>query len=367
MARKKLPKLFLHRGTGYWCIETGGRRRYLSKDHAEAIQKYAAACEDLQAARISETPTVRTVGDVVAEYLEWASTVKYVKRGKPTAQVDRIRGACRVLCKLYETTAIARFDEFALEAVQGRMVADGLARGEINARIGCLKRMFRWAAARRMVAGAVVGQLLLVEGLRKGSGRGVERRPVEPVADEVVNAALPYLSPAIVAMVKLQGLTGMRPGEVCHLRPCDLDTSGDVWLYRVPAEWNKLAHFGIARTVKVGPAGQAILKPFLAVRAQADYCFVPTPRRTSPCYNRRTYAKAIWRAIMRAQRKWHPPLVYPLHWHPNQLRHAAGTRIRAHSGLDAAQDVLGHSSREMTERYAKLDESIGWEAIRKIG
>ncbi len=39
-------------------------------------------------------------------------------------------------------------------------------------------------------------------------------------------------------MVRLQRLTGMRPAEVCILRKCDIDTTGDVWLYR-PVEQNR--------------------------------------------------------------------------------------------------------------------------------
>ena len=32
------------------------------------------------------------------------------------------------------------------------------------------------------------------------------------------------------------------------------------------------------------------------------------------------------------------------HWHPNQLRHNAATRLRREFGLDMARAVLGHSS-----------------------
>ena len=72
---------------------------------------------------------------------------------------------------------------------------------------------------------------------------------------------LPFLRPPVVAMVKLQRLTGMRPGEVVLMRPCDLDISGAVWIYR-PSR-HKTKWRGKDRTVCLGPQVQAMLKPFL--------------------------------------------------------------------------------------------------------
>jgi hypothetical protein len=44
-----------------------------------------------------------------------------------------------------------------------------------------------------------------------------ELPPVRPVDDEVVEATLPYLPEIVADMVRLQRLTGARPGEVCGL------------------------------------------------------------------------------------------------------------------------------------------------------
>jgi integrase len=77
----------------------------------------------------------------------------------------------------------------------------------------------------------------------------------------LVEATLPYLLPPVQAMVRLQLHTGMRPGEACALRACDLDTAGTVWVYR-PAR-HKTAWRGKARVVAVGPRAQEVLRPFL--------------------------------------------------------------------------------------------------------
>ena len=46
-------------------------------------------------------------------------------------------------------------------------------------------------------------------------------------------------------MVRFQQLAGCRPGEVRTLRPRDVDTNGDVWVYR--PESHKTEHTGRER------------------------------------------------------------------------------------------------------------------------
>ena len=66
-------------------------------------------------------------------------------------------------------------------------------------------------------------------------------------------------------------LTGCRPAEVCLVRPCDVDTSGDVWIYR--PELHKTEHHGRERIICIGPKGQDVLRPYL-LRAEGAYCFL---------------------------------------------------------------------------------------------
>ena len=55
-----------------------------------------------------------------------------------------------------------------------------------------------------------------------------ETAPVLPVDDAVVDATLPHMPAVVADMVRLQRCTGMRPAEVCMIRPCDLDRTGDL-------------------------------------------------------------------------------------------------------------------------------------------
>jgi integrase len=202
--------------------------------------------------------------------------------------------------------------------------------------------------------------------------------------------------PAIVAdIVQLARLTGARTGELCNLRPCDINRGGEVWLATLTA------HHGKTRVILIGPQAQTILANYLR-RPDTAYCFSPkeqaeltikqtvadahchrskqAPRVANPKrppgekYQTSAVRRAIHRACCRAfpapkgldkeaKRVWEREHS----WHPHQLRHSAGTQVRGAGGLDVAQAVLGHASRATTERYAELDMSAAIEIMKKIG
>ena len=65
-----------------------------------------------------------------------------------------------------------------------------------------------------------------VAGLQKGRTPARETEPIQPVADAVVDATLPYLSRYVAGLIEFQRLTGCRPGEACQVRRSDIDTGG---------------------------------------------------------------------------------------------------------------------------------------------
>lgn len=54
-------------------------------------------------------------------------------------------------------------------------------------------------------------------------------------------------------------------------------------------------------------------------------------------------------------------------WSPNQLRHAAATRIANAHRIEDAQLVLGHADMRTTARYVKPDLQRAIDAMRKLG
>ncbi len=124
-----------------------------------------------------------------------------------------------------------------------------------------MKRAFKWASAEELVPVAVYQSLRTLAGLRRGRSEVRESEPVLPVDDATVDATLPHLNAHLRAMVELQRLTGMRPGEVCGLRVAEIDRAGEVWVFR-PRQ-HKTAHHGRGRSIAIGPKARAVLTTFL--------------------------------------------------------------------------------------------------------
>jgi integrase len=408
----------------------GNRRDVLLGKHGttESRQEYARVIAEWEAGGhalpcTEEQVADFTINEMILAYWRFAEGY-YLKNGKPTNQLERIKSAMRPLKELYGHTRAAEFGPKALKTVRERMQrmpcptckkqgklkkpqrlnrrsgsegevctrCNGVgsitwARGNINSCIGCIKRAFKWAVAEELVPSSVFHGLQAVAGLRKGRSTAKETAPIRPVSDEHVKAALPYLTPPVKAMVLLQQLTGMRPGEVIIMRPCDIDKSGvQTWVYR--PESHKTEHHDIKRAVFLGPKAQAILKPFLDSRVPAMYCFVPrealawlrekqraarktkvqpsqkdrrkrkTSKQPGEQYSVSTYGNAIERACLKAGI---PP------WNPNQLRHSLATEIRKAEGLDAARAILGHRTPTITEIYAEVDETKAAEVMERLG
>jgi hypothetical protein len=54
------------------------------------------------------------------------------------------------------------------------------------------------------------------------------QKKVKPAPEEHIDAILPHLTPSVRAMVEVQRLTGMRPGEVCRMTTGPIDRTGEL-------------------------------------------------------------------------------------------------------------------------------------------
>jgi integrase len=169
----------------------------------------------------------------------------------------------------------------------------------------------------------------------------------------------------------------MRSAEVRLMRAGEVDTAGDVWLYRPPR--HKTAHRGQGRTVALGPKARAVLAPWLA-RALASpqgaeaFVFPPEPGRRRggkgnarsprpPYDHRRCYSDESYpRCVARAAEAAGCPGV-----HPYLTRHAAANRIRRLAGADAARAVLGQRHIGTLEHYGSVDAAHAADVQRRLG
>ncbi len=401
----RIPAYRLHRASGKAVVTLNGHDRYLGvhNSHASKIEYDRLVHEWLANGR--RLPGVAapatTVDQLLVAYWQQAKEW-YCKNGRATSHAHNVQDAMRPLHERYGLTPVDSFGPLALKGIRETFIERGLCRSSINKHIGTLKRIFKWGTENELVPAAVFQALQAVSGLRRGRSQAKESVPVKPVAEAYIDAVLPFVSRQVAAMIQLQLVTGMRPGEVVMIRGCDLDRTGSAWTY-TPAT-HKTEHHDIERPIYLGPKAQEILMPFLRLDPTL-YVFDPreaeaersalrrklrktplTPSQARRRRNRRpevapgdryttdSYRRAVSRACQLADRKSHQlnpeidthQVVVPS-WHPHQLRHNAATRLRREFGLDTARVVLGHRTAAITELYAEQDHSRARDVMGRVG
>jgi integrase len=278
----RTPKYTLHKASGQAVVKIDGRLFYLGRFNSlESKAEYDRRIAEWLAngRRVLPLPEQGrgedeplTVQEVVAAF--WLHAEGYYRRpdGSPSHELTLFKYALRPLQRLYGHTPAADFGPKALAVVRDEMVRTGWCRSYVNRMVGRIKAAFKWAAAQELVPASVHHGLSSVSGLKRGRSNAPESEPVKPVPESQIDPVLNHVSPQVRAMVRLQLLTGMRPGEVCTMRGCDLDTTGTPWAYR-PAS-HKTQHHGHDRTVYLGPRAKAEVEPFLKTDLQA-FIFSP--------------------------------------------------------------------------------------------
>jgi integrase len=204
-----------------------GKDHYLGKyESAESREKYHRLVAEwfaiVHAGRpgtaASEPVGGLTVNELILAYVRFVDGY-YVKDGRATIEPGNIRLVLRIVRRLYGTTHATSFGPLALKAVRDEMVRAGNCRSEINRRVGRVVRMFKWGVSEELVPPNVYEALRAVAGLRKGRSQAREKPPVGPVAEADVEAVRSHVSRQVWAMIEIQRLTAMRPGEVVIMRP----------------------------------------------------------------------------------------------------------------------------------------------------
>ena len=416
MARPKnqSPSYLYHKKSGQARVrlKVGNRYRdiYLGKyDSPESREKYHRLLADYHGDNGHENvepvsvlpvgPDDWTVAELALKYDDFAR-VHYVKNGETTD--DRYRAAIGPLVNLYGTLPAKEFGPKKLKALResviqrgnlrtakfddaGNLVKPGepLGRGYVNNLMKSVVRMFKWAVTEEKVPPSLPDALAKLPGLRKGRDKRVrEPEPTKPVPEEHFGPVVEVSSPQIATMLQVQRLAGMRPDEVTIMRPCDIDRSGEIWVYRPNS--HKLEWLDQEKEILLGPRAQRLLKRWIEGREPTEYLFSPREtaesnarelekRRKRPSlrkvpvsksrppgehYNDRGYRQAVIRACERAG--------VP-QWSPGQLRHSAGTEVRRRYGAEAAQLVLGHRNLSTTEIYAEKNRELYEQIMKEIG
>lgn len=404
-----IPSFRLHKPSGRAVVTLNGRDHYLGDYSAPESQKQYGKLIDEWLAHgrrlppeepPAETPVIFTVNEMVLGYYRHCEQ-KYARRRRAGAILSHIRVALAAVRGLYGSTAAINFGSKALLAVRQRLIdggwerrnekgevikAEPLSRKSVNDAVGIIKRMLDWAITQEQITAQHWYTISRVKGLLRDESAAAEPVTVSSVPNEYVDAVLPHVLPPVKAMIELQRLTGMRPGEVIIMRGKDLDMTGELWLYK--PEYHKTHHRGHKREVYFGQRGQDVIKPFLRANVE-EYLFRPDEacrelrekergkdwskhhkarseqrrqrghrRPAKDHYSVDSYRRAIQRACIKAE--------VPS-WHPHQLRHLAKNMLQKQFGVEAARITLGHKHISTTELYGERDAAVAKTIAQKIG
>lgn len=380
-----------------------------SKRLYEEFVRRLLASESMAEALPPNPNSPRSLVEIALPFLEWSKS-HHDKRqfmGYKRAVellVEREKFAT-ILVHEFRPAMLMEFQEYliAKEHAPGKRYA----RKYVNKVTTRVKYLFKWATARDLVPPSVYHGLLSVDPVRQGQHRVKEAPKVLPAAKFHADALLPYLPPTVAAMVQVQYYCGMRPGEVCVVRRCDLDMSGDIWFFKPATHKNEWR--GQALHKAVPKAAQGILTPFFRPDAN-EYLFRPSDalewwreqRRTNPTKERGTKRYPSEAARLERQReeriarrrkslkpsRWQPGERYTTHsyrravdygfkraekagvdiprWTPNQLRHTIATEISRFLGEQSAQRWLGQECLETTGIYVERDKAELIEIAKKL-
>lgn len=401
MSDRKIPSLRCHKARGLAVVTLGGRDFYCGKfGSPESRREYDRVVGEWLAAGRPQAhggcPRL-TMAELLVRYMTFAKGY-YLP---PSRELEGITLALRPLKQQYGHTLAADFGPLALRAVRDGWVRAGLARRHINARVGKIRRLFKFAVSHELVPPGVLDGLRAVEPLTFGHTTAKESEPRVAVPERVFQATLPHLSPTIRAMLELMWWTGARPSEICSMRTADLDHTGETWVYRPTSHKN--AHRGHERRIFLGPHARRVLAPWLRDDGE-DFIFQPReavkaqragwrkPYRTAAnraraaATKRHAAAEArlaktgsrrptsrrepgaqytpqrLANAVRRACIKHNLP-----RWTPYMIRHAAATRIEQATDFDTARKVLGQRSVAVTQRYVHSDAQAAAQAMTSLG
>jgi integrase len=416
----KVPAYSRHKASGRAVVRLNGRDHYLGPyGSPESHERYARLIADWRArpqtggdrpVPLHGPPVDRlSINELLLAYAQFARGY-FTKDGQPNQEFESLKYAMRPLKELYGHSRAADFGPRDLKAVRQHLVDRELSRTYVNNNTNRLKRIFKWAVGEELVPASVYHALQTVAGLRYGRSEARETEPIRPVPDDHVEVVLNFVAPPVAAMIRLQRLTGMRSGEVVIMRSgevvimraCDIDMSGEVWLYG-PSD-HKGKWRGQRKVIPLGPRAQAVIRPFL-ILGVTEYLFSPRDaeawhlrqrsrkagsRRKTPVYpcelrrrncrnrSRTTTSKRKQTGVRYDPSSYRRAIRYGIeqarevgfevpHWHPHQLRHTKATEVRRAFGLEAAQVALGHARADVTEVYAERNLSLAVSLAKSTG
>lgn len=304
------------------------------------------------------------ISELVSMFLD-ASKTRWKQGYNRASTFDRYEYALQLFSGMYENVQANKIQKKQILAFRNKMADTPninkperpKTRRYVNNQLLCVRELFRWGGRQGLITDTTLERVLSVPVIRKGDTGLAESRTVTSVSLETVETTIRYMHPFVADMVRVHYLSGMRSGELCSIRPCDISEEGNLLKY-TPSS-HKTDYLGKGRVIYLGPRVRTIIQKYLdACQSQEEFLW--SPRKTMMAMRKKSKNSHPdrWRA---SNRYWTP--VYYGHvfrairranveaWHPHQLRHLFATLAAKEFGCDSIMESLGHTSIKMTQIY----------------
>jgi len=340
--------------------------------------------------QITNPTTVTTIGQLLEKYENYlqktVSTIRYGLEHPDLRFVRRVR----LFLEPYAQWDVNTFGPDELNEVKGELLKykyttgkkkKHYTRGGINDTLGWVIKIIRWGVGRRIVEQET---LICINNefkkLRYGEQGAKDTIKRTRVTEEEFRKVVSCVNSVHADMLTLIWHTGMRPYEICEMRPFDILTDDpECWIYipgrdKTPVGMHKTTIHGKIKVIPLAGECIDILKRRVKNFTSKQYIFSPkesmaeylaekhrnrkTPlscgnkpgsnrkedpaRRAGDRFINSTFERACKRGCKKAEVE---PFV------PYDLRRTVATKTRAELGKEAARTLLGHAKTSTTDIY----------------
>jgi len=334
--------------------------------------------------------TVSNVGQLLEKYeTYYRQNAPEVRHGLEHPDLRLIKRV-RHFLKPYSEWSVDSLGPDELNEVKNQLLKHKYTKGKkekhytrrgINDTLKWIIKILKWGVGRNIVKNeTLIGIENELKMLRIGERGAKDNIKRERITEEEFNRVLGVVTSVIGDMLRLVWHTGMRPYEICEMRPYDiLRDDSECWLYvpgrnHTPIGKHKTMRYGKVKVIPLAGECIDILSKRIDDFDSMEYIFTPqesiseflkskhksrkTPiscgnkpgsnRKENPKkkpkdqYTNNSFAQACKRGCKRAGVE---------EFVPYDLRRTVATKTRASLGKEAAQTLLGHAEQSTTDIY----------------
>ncbi len=360
----------------------------LYQEHPTKTLSFSSPYEALQ--YMINPTTITTVGQLFEKYETYfRENAPEVRNGLEHPDLRLIRRAYKFV-QPYSEWPVDSFGPDELNTIKKKMLKHKYTIGKqqkhyvrrsINDTLKWIINIVEWGVGRRIVQSeTLVAFKKELKPVRMGDKGAIDNIKRQRVTEEELNKVLGVVTSVLGDMLRLVWYTGMRPYEICEMRPYDiLRDDPECWIYipgreKTPVGKHKTTRYGKVKVIPLAGKSIDILSRRISDFSSKKYIFTPqdsvaeyratkrknrkTPlscgnkpgsnkkknpkRKPRAFYTNDSFAKACKRGCRRAGVE---------EFIPYDLRRTVATKTRAELGKEAAKTLLGHAETSTTDIY----------------